>query len=238
MDENPKEVINYNYSKFSNLVWNNKIFISIMLVIVIGVLNGSLIVFLVALTSLLIAVNRGSFKEIGLSRPANWKKTILWGVLLGVIIEMLSLVVLEPLLEVLTGQTFDYSAFESMRGNLAQLVVWLIVGWVVGGFLEEISLRGFMITQIKKVLGKSSSAVVIALLITSIHFGLAHAYQGTSGIIATGLTGLVLGIIYVKNGYNVWLPIIVHGVIDTIGLTLMYFSYDITLGSWVKSLIN
>jgi hypothetical protein len=69
----------------------------------------------------------------------------------------------------------------------------------------------------------STRAWIAAIVVSSVVFGLLHMYQGLSGMIATGLTGLVLGWLYLATGRNLWAPIIAHGVMDTSGFLMIYF---------------
>ena len=39
----------------------------------------------------------------------------------------------------------------------------------------------------------------------------------------TGMTGLVMGAIYLIVKRTLWIPILVHGLNDTVGFTLLYF---------------
>jgi membrane protease YdiL (CAAX protease family) len=57
---------------------------------------------------------------------------------------------------------------------------------------------------------------------TSVLFGVVHLYQGLSGIVATGITGLVFGGLYLASGRNLWACVIAHGVLDTAGFVMMY----------------
>jgi membrane protease YdiL (CAAX protease family) len=100
---------------------------------------------------------------------------------------------------------------------------------VVGGFLEEMTFRGYLITQIKKHCCGDSFGAVIALIITSASFGLSHLYQGATGVLSTGLIGFILGVIYIKNRYNLWLPIFTHGFVNTAGFILIYLNLDLRL---------
>jgi uncharacterized protein len=59
-------------------------------------------------------------------------------------------------------------------------------------------------------------------VLTSTLFGVVHLYQGTSGIIATGLSGLVFGASYLASGRDSWAPVIAHGVHDTVGFALIF----------------
>ena len=57
-------------------------------------------------------------------------------------------------------------------------------------------------------------------------FGIAHSYQGISGILSTGLMGGILALVYLKSGRNIWLPILLHGWVDTFGLYFIYAGID------------
>jgi membrane protease YdiL (CAAX protease family) len=35
-----------------------------------------------------------------------------------------------------------------------------------------------------------------------------------------------MGILFIWSGYNLWLPILTHGFIDTVGLTMIYLNAD------------
>jgi membrane protease YdiL (CAAX protease family) len=63
---------------------------------------------------------------------------------------------------------------------------------------------------------------LLALLISSMVFGLVHMYQDWSGVLVTGLFGFVFGAAYLWSGRNLWIPIIAHGMADTLGFILIY----------------
>ncbi|NIM71077.1 MAG: CPBP family intramembrane metalloprotease [Xanthomonadales bacterium] len=69
------------------------------------------------------------------------------------------------------------------------------------------------------------------LLLPALAFGLAHSYQGVAGMISTGLVGLILGALFIGAGGNLWLPILVHGVANSIGITLIFTNADRLLGT-------
>jgi hypothetical protein len=54
-------------------------------------------------------------------------------------------------------------------------------------------------------------------------FGISHAYQGLSGILLTGATGLVIGIVYIASRRNLLVCILLHGLVDTVSLTALFF---------------
>ena len=70
--------------------------------------------------------------------------------------------------------------------------------------------------------GPRRAGWLTSLIVVSIIFGVTHLYQGTSGIIAITITGLLLGALYLVTGRNLWVPIIAHGVNDTVGFLLIF----------------
>jgi len=43
-----------------------------------------------------------------------------------------------------------------------------------------------------------------------------------------------LSFLFIASGFNIWLPILTHGVVDTIGLFLIYINADKLLKERVK----
>lgn len=48
-------------------------------------------------------------------------------------------------------------------------------------------------------------------------------YQGWSGVITSGVIGGILGAVYFASRCNLWVVIVCHGLVDTIGLMAIYF---------------
>jgi membrane protease YdiL (CAAX protease family) len=167
-----------------------------------------------------------SLAQIGLVQPESWLSTVLWGLLIGSGLSLLSIMLIEPLIENITKQPHDVSVVAGVRGNWKALLSWLVLVWGVAALGEEALYRGFLMSQIIKLLGTGFLALLLNVIITSIIFGLSHSYQGRSGAWSTGIIGACLGVIYVLNGFNLWLPILVHGVIDTVALILISLGAD------------
>jgi len=51
-----------------------------------------------------------------------------------------------------------------------------------------------------------------------------HFYQGAAGMALTGIVGFMLAVAYLAVGRNLWVPIIAHGLIDTVSLVSVYLS--------------
>jgi uncharacterized protein len=164
----------------------------------------------------------------------NWTSTILWSIFLGLVIQLLSTLVIEPFSDMVTKSKTDHSMFDGLRGNLKSFLLMLMVVWVVVAFVEEVIFRGYMMGEIITIFGDSKPVVGAALVLTSVIFGLAHWYQGRSGALSTGIIGFMMGLIFIYAGYNLWLPILTHGFIDTAGLFLIYANLDKTLQERIK----
>lgn len=82
---------------------------------------------------------------------------------------------------------------------------------VTAGICEEIVYRGYLIWYLAAYAGAWPAA-----LLAGAAFGLFHLYQGAGGVVKTGLTGTVMGILYVGTGSLLW-PAILHAAIDLQG---------------------
>jgi membrane protease YdiL (CAAX protease family) len=184
--------------------------------------------------SLLIWLRGDGLIGLGFFPPENWGMTILWSFLLGVGIQFASTLFLEPFSDWVTRSTTDHSLFDGLRGNLKNFLFLLLTVWVLVAFVEEIIFRGYMMGDIAELIGTSKPALAVNLILTSILFGLAHWYQGKSGALSTGTVGAILGILFIASGFNLWLPILTHGFIDTVGLFLIYVNADKFLKERVK----
>jgi membrane protease YdiL (CAAX protease family) len=88
---------------------------------------------------------------------------------------------------------------------------WFKAVSVTAGICEEILFRGFVIWYLGNWMSPWLAAVVAAVA-----FGLAHAYQGVAGIVKTGVTGLIMGLVFVASGSLLW-PVILHAAVDLQG---------------------
>lgn len=67
---------------------------------------------------------------------------------------------------------------------------------ITAGICEELLFRGWAL----HLSAAGTGSIWLGLLISSIAFGLAHAYQGVQGIASTGVVGLLLGLLFVWAG--------------------------------------
>jgi membrane protease YdiL (CAAX protease family) len=117
----------------------------------------------------------------------------------------------------LTGTTEDLSAYANLQGNLGMLAGLLLVTWTVAAFGEEIVYRGFIQTRITDVLGRNPVGVVVAVVISSVLFGLAHTEYGIVGVAVTFLDALFFSVLRLRYR-TLWPAILAHGFWNTLGI--------------------
>lgn len=182
----------------------------------------------VLLAAAVLAFETGApLRALGLTRPQSIPITIVAGVVIGIALIFFSKLLLTPTAEAITGVPRDLSAFDDVRGNTARFL-WLMPRiWIGAAIGEELVFRSFLIGRLEVMFGGASRvATATAVILSSVVFGAAHAYQGPSGILVTGVLGLVFAIVYVAAGHRAWANIIAHGVYDTASLALVLTNYD------------
>ena len=175
---------------------------------------------------LLLWAKRWDWNMIGLHKPRSWKKLWLEAIAISILLLIVVDIMLTPVFEMLFGGQPDVSAFDAIRGNFLNYITLILIMWVIAAFGEEFVYRGLLVKRLGILLGNTNAAYWIAVLCSSILFGLAHQYQGVSGMVSTGLVGFIFGAIFIKSKNKLWLTILTHGVYDVIGITLIYLDID------------
>lgn len=165
------------------------------------------------------------WRGVGLERPARWARVIALGVGTGILLQVLSEFVTEPLIRHLTGQVADVSEFRPLVGNLKLVLLYLAVVWSWAAFGEELTYRGYLLNRAADLGRRTPFGWAASLVFVTILFGFGHSYQGLAGMIDTGIHGLILGVVYFAAGRNLWATIIAHGVTDTVALGLIFFGH-------------
>ena len=103
---------------------------------------------------------------------------------------------------------------------------WFLLVWTFAAIGEEIGYRGYLINRAADAGGRSKAVYWIAVVLVSVLFGYGHYYKGPAGIVDSGMAGLVLGAAYVLSGRNLWVCVLAHGFIDTIGLIAVFLGWS------------
>lgn len=189
--------------------------------------------------------NYGYFFGLGVALVYAWSGKFNWSifgwgkritlktVLLSIIIAVLSFglidVLIQPMLEKYYG-TINLNSLQDIQGDLLNYSIILVIMWIFAALGEEFLFHGYYMKGIARLFGDSNLAWIGAAIFISAYFGFSHNYQGTAGMIAVGLGGLINALLFCYDRKNLALLVLVHGIYDTIGLTLLYFGmYPIQL---------
>lgn len=164
-----------------------------------------------------------SWKDLGLRKPENIKKTLLIsiGILIATVLSIILFHMIKDFLPFLTEQEVSEggssSKFGDLKGNW--LFFFTIMPMVlIESMLEELLDRGFLINWFEKLFSKTSVATILAVLLQAAIFGFRHSNDLSERSITVGLIGLVMGIAYVKFGRNLWPLIIAHCLLNTMSM--------------------
>lgn len=117
------------------------------------------------------------------------------------------------------GLTFDSNP------SIWKVLVEGIIYYIGVAIVEELYVRGLLLNLIEKISYKSKHSTLIAIIISSVIFGIGHIF-GVLGepilvivtkVIWTIAMGMYFGAIYKKTN-NLWIPIILHFIINICAL--------------------
>lgn len=163
-------------------------------------------------------------QDLGLAR-ANLERGLLVGLPAGagilIINALLSNVLLPRILPAAWRGDGEPTFLKEHLMTPLRLLMWIGFSWWAAAFVEELE-RAFLITRID-----SLSGMVIALIVTSLIFGIRHWYQDKAGAaITTGIVGLLFGLVWLMTGRNLVAAMVAHATLDSLALILLYFTCE------------
>src|SRR5437762_1523153 len=164
----------------------------------------------------LIRLRGETLADIGLKRPASWMRTFMIG------IGFAAIVFITMYLSEKAGFRRDLSKFKDVQGNLELTLFGVFYAFIGAGFYEEFMFRGFLMQGVAMCFGGSRGAWIVACCVQGALFGAAHAYQNPLGIAITGTLGVLMGLLVLASGRNLWPVIIGHGLFDASRFVLFY----------------
>jgi len=175
---------------------------------------------------ILLRVQKKNWNRFGFSKPDHWPKTILTAAIWFVFFQVLIGWILKPWIIRLTGKPLDISEFEILRGNFNALVRGLAVVWTIAAFGEEMVFRGYFLKRINDIFRSRKTGLILAVVCSSLFFGLGHIYQGASGLILASVAGVIYSLAFIFSGKNLWVPILVHGFYDTWAFLVLFLGIE------------
>lgn len=168
----------------------------------------------------------GSWAAMGLGWPISWRRTVLFALAAATLRLLLGALVIDPVTAHFWPAAAAPSGYNEIKGHAMVAFEWLLLIWTFAAFGEEIGYRGYLLTRAAEIGGRSKSAYWIAVLVVAVLFGYGHYYKGPSGIVDSGMAGLILGAAYVLSGRNLWVCILAHGFIDTVGVVTAFLGWS------------
>jgi CAAX protease family protein len=160
----------------------------------------------------------GGWSAMGFTRPASWRRIFLIALAAAGVRILLGQFVIEPVTGFFWPSPTAPALANEITGNAKIALLVLLLVWTFASFGEEIAYRGYLLTRAADIGRRSTIAYWLGIVLVSVLFGYGHYYKGPSGIIDSGIAGLILGTAYMVAGRNLWACILAHGFIDTFGV--------------------
>ena len=171
-------------------------------------------------------LREGGWLAMGLQWPTSRRRTVLIALAAAALRILLGALVIEPVTAHFWPPPIAPRGMNEIAGNVGAALRWLLLVWTFAAFGEEIGYRGYLINRAADAGGRSKFAYWGGVVAVSVLFGYGHFYKGPAGIVDSGLAGLILGAAYVLSGRNLWVCVLAHGFIDTVGLIAVFFGWS------------
>lgn len=171
--------------------------------------------------AVLLAIADG-LRSIGLRRPASWQRTVLVALVAAATRIVLGNLVILPIATRFWPRVKPPSRVSDITGHPFIALAVLLFVWAFAAFGEEIGYRGYLLNRAGDIGRRSKLAYLAGLILVSILFGYGHFYKGPAGILDSGIAGLILGMVYLLMGRNLWVSILTHGFIDTFAVIVEF----------------
>ena len=166
-----------------------------------------------------------TFSDLGFSFRRFEPKAMLFGSLVAVVVLTFMQLVFFPALELMVSLDYDDAGLnDTIQENRWQFMLMVILGWLIGGFYEEIVFHGYLFTRLEKMI-PGKYATNLSFVITAFLFGIYHLQLGALGVINALIVGAVYLGLFLSFKRNLWYSIMCHGVYNTLVMTLIYFDY-------------
>jgi hypothetical protein len=165
---------------------------------------------------------RISWEYLGFVKIRNIPSLLVLGFLIAAAYQALSIFLFVPLINAVTGGSLDLSEITALKEHWANLAIALLISWTFAAFGEEIAYRSYLYSRIADLLPGRRPGSIIGVVVCTALFSVGHGYQGLSGVLENAVFGLTMAFIFILSKRNLWLPVVVHGFVDTIGFILIF----------------
>jgi CAAX protease family protein len=176
---------------------------------------------LLALAGTSLLLRRQGWSSLGLRRVAAPGQLALRMLGFAALWSLFQLGVVMPIANHVSGQQQDLDQFAKLRGNLPLLLALLALSWTVAAVGEELAYRGYLQVRIAQLFGSGRAAVVVAVVTSSLLFGLAHTEQGFVGVVVTAIDAIAFSVVRFRYR-TLWASVFAHGFNNTIGFVAFF----------------
>ncbi len=170
--------------------------------------------------------DKESFSSVGCDVKEFGLKPLLVGSIAGILLFAFLEWGFFPLLnKIVALQPANLNDFSSLKGNTGNYIFIVAMGWLVGGFYEELVFHGFIFTRLERMM-PPKYAIATSFLLTNTIFAFYHFQLGATGMINAFIAGSAYHALMLFFKRNLWYSFFVHGVFDTIALTFIYAGYQ------------
>ncbi|HUO92215.1 MAG TPA: CPBP family intramembrane glutamic endopeptidase [Rhizomicrobium sp.] len=157
-------------------------------------------------------------QDFGLGLPRSWLATLALAV-----VWLLLMLLYGPIADNIATRFFEkpptLGAFRALQESRLKLVSGIVIAWVLGGFLEELVLRGIVLNAVEALARSSVTTWTAAGLGIAAAAGgafIIHLYQGLRAATIVTQLSVLFGVLFVISGGNLWTVILCHGFYDTV----------------------
>lgn len=192
----------------------------------LGLVLHVVLVALISVSLALLTLREDRVAALGLgrrpiSRIAFW---VLLGGMGTFLVNALVVLVYVTIRGGLSSEMHEAKAKAAAFSTLSQTPLYVMLPIaVLAGLYEEIVFRGFLLGRLRILVATKKAWLgdALAIAISSIVFGLGHAYQGALGVMQTMFAGMCLAILAVLSK-SLWPSIITHAGIDVTSLVILH----------------
>ncbi|MDO8863950.1 CPBP family intramembrane metalloprotease [Haliea sp. E1-2-M8] len=172
----------------------------------------------------LLYLARQSWRQLGLFGRGAFARTLLLSLALAAFVVVVVYGLGLRAVVAMGLPPLDVSAFIFLiEGQwAAYLAFMVVVVWGSAAIGEELVFRGFLMNRFEALFHRLPLTLVLAVIAQAVLFGLSHGYQGPTGLLLSGTTGLIFGTVYYASGRNLLLAVLTHGFVNSTFITAVF----------------
>lgn len=174
--------------------------------------------------TILLYLARQGWRQLGLFGRGTFVRTLALSLALAAFVVIVVYALGLRAVVALGLPPLDVSVFKFLiEGKLAAYLAFMVVVvWGSAAIGEELVFRGFVMNRFEALFDRLPLTLVLAVVAQAVFFGLSHGYQGPTGLLLSGTTGLIFGTVYYAAGRNLLLAVLTHGFVNSTFITAVF----------------